>query len=67
MKSILLNLIDSIVNNPAANTVGALSTTIAFINSFFGMLNPILTGLFYIASIGWLGVQIYYKIKDKGK
>ena len=67
MKSILLNLIDSIVNNPTANTVGALSTTVAFINSFFGMLNPILTGLFYIASIGWLGVQIYYKIKDKGK
>jgi hypothetical protein len=31
------------------------------------MLNPVLTGLFYILSIGWLGVQIYYKIKNKGK
>jgi len=67
MKPFFLNILDSTVNSPLLNTAGVLSTTVAFVNSFFGMLNPVLTGLFYIASIGWLGVQIYYKIKNKGK
>jgi hypothetical protein len=67
LKSIILNFIDSTANNPTSNTVGALSTSVAFFNSFFGMLNPVLTGIFYVASIGWLGVQIFYKIKNDGK
>jgi hypothetical protein len=67
MKSFFLNFIAWSVNDSTTNTVGILSTTVAFVNSFFGMLNPILTAIFYIASIGWLGVQIFYKIKDNGK
>jgi hypothetical protein len=53
--------------SPEFNTAGIATTCIALFNSFFSMLNPVLTGLFYILSIGWLGVQIYYKIKNKGK
>jgi len=49
------------------NAMGVATTCIALFNSFFSMLNPVLTGLFYILSIGWLGVQIYYKIKRGGK
>lgn len=49
------------------NTAGITTTCIAFLNSFFQLFNPVLTGLFYIASIGWLAVQIYYKIKRQGK
>jgi hypothetical protein len=55
----------SVVNDPAANTAGGAATVIALLNSFFQMMNPVFTGLFYLASIGWLGVQIYYKIKNK--
>jgi hypothetical protein len=53
--------------SPELNAAGIATTCIALFNSFFSMLNPVLTGLFYILSIGWLGVQIYYKIKNKGK
>jgi hypothetical protein len=53
--------------SPELNAAGVTTTCIALFNSFFSMLNPVLTGLFYILSIGWLGVQIYYKIKNKGK
>ncbi len=49
------------------NAMGVATTCIALFNSFFSMLNPVLTGIFYILSIGWLGVQIYYKIKRNGK
>lgn len=49
------------------NAMGVATTCIALFNSFFSMLNPVFTGLFYIVSIGWLGVQIYYKIKRNGK
>lgn len=63
MKNPLLN----IITDPAANTAGATTTAIAFMNSLFQMLNPVLTGIFYVASIGWLVVQIYYKIKRQGK
>jgi hypothetical protein len=61
MKKTLMN----IINDPTANTAGGAATIIAFMNSFFQMMNPVFTGLFYIASICWLGVQIYYKIKNK--
>lgn len=67
MKNFILGVIESTVNDTTYNTIGATSTTVAFLNSFFQMLNPVLTGIFYVASIGWLGVQIYYKIKNKGK
>ncbi len=67
MKNFLLAIIDSTANDTTYNSIGAASTTIAFFNSFFQMLNPVLTGLFYVASIGWLLVQIYYKIRNKGK
>lgn len=53
------------LNNPEANTLGIATTCLAALNSFFQLFNPVLTGIFYIASIGWLIVQIYYKIKGK--
>jgi len=53
------------LNNPEANTLGLATTCLAALNSFFQLFNPVLTGIFYIASIGWLVVQIYYKIKGK--
>lgn len=61
------NSLMNILNDPTANTAGGATTVIALFNSVFQMMNPIFTGLFYIASIGWLGVQIYYKIKRSGK
>ena len=59
------NFFFGIITDPTANTAGAATTVIAFLNSLFQMLNPVFTGLFYIASICWLGIQIYYKIKNK--
>jgi hypothetical protein len=56
-----------IANRPDANNAGIIVTCLTAINSLFQMFNPILTGIFYVASIGWLLVQIYYKIKNKGK
>ena len=61
----LKNFFFGLITDPTANTAGAATTAIAFLNSLFQMLNPVLTGLFYIASMVWLGVQIYYKIKTK--
>ncbi len=61
----LKDTIVNIINDPAANTAGGATTVIALLNSFFQMMNPVFTGLFYIASIAWLGVQIYYKVKRK--
>lgn len=52
-------------NNPEANTLGIATTCLAALNSFFQLFNPVLTGIFYMASIGWLVVQIYYKTKGK--
>ena len=49
------------------NTAGGAMTVVSLLNSVFGMLNPVLTGIFYIASICWLITQIVYKIKNKGK
>ncbi len=60
-------LLSKMQNSDELNAIGLLSTSLAFVNSFFQMFNPVFTGIFYIASIGWLGVQIYYKIKNKGK
>ena len=59
------NFFLGLITDPTANTAGVAATTIAFLNSMFQMLNPILTGIFYIASVCWLGVQIYHKIKYK--
>ena len=53
------------LDNPEANTLGLATTCLAALNSFFQLFNPVLTGIFYIASIGWLVVQIYYKTKGK--
>jgi len=53
------------LNTPEANTAGLITTCLTLLNSLFQMLNPVLTGLFYIASIGWLVTQMYYKIKNK--
>jgi len=52
-------------NNPEFNTIGLVSISLTTLNSLFQVFNPILTGLFYIASISWLCVQIYYKLKGK--
>ena len=60
----IFKLLDA-VNTPEANTVGLATTCLAALNTFFQMFNPVLTGLFYIASIAWLCVQMYYRIKDK--
>jgi hypothetical protein len=49
--------------NPKLEAAGALTTCVAALNSFFQLLNPILTGIFYILSIGWLMHQIYIKYK----
>jgi hypothetical protein len=53
------------LNTPEANTAGLIATCLTALNSFFVMFNPVLTGVFYIASIGWLATQIYYKVKNK--
>jgi hypothetical protein len=52
-------------NNPQINTAGVTAMCLSALNSFFQVLNPILTGIFYVASITWLIVQIYYKMKPK--
>jgi hypothetical protein len=52
------------MNSEEANTLGGAAAIVTLLNSYFEMFNPILTGIFYIASITWLGVQIYYKIKQ---
>jgi len=67
MGIIFLSFFNKMYQSPEFNTAGVATTCIALFNSFFSMLNPVLTGLFYILSIGWLGVQIYYKIKRGGK
>lgn len=61
----LISKLLNVINTPEANTAGLITTCLAALNSFFQMFNPVLTGLFYIASIAWLGVQMYYRIKDK--
>ena len=53
------------LNTPELNAAGAATTCLTLLNSVFQMLNPVLTGIFYIASMGWLLTQIYYKIKIK--
>ena len=63
----ILEILNKMNDSTELNAAGVATTCIALFNSFFQMLNPVLTGIFYIASIGWLGVQIYYKIKNKGK
>lgn len=45
--------------------LGVTLVSAGMLNSVFNMLNPILTGLFYIASIIWLCVQIFNKLKKK--
>lgn len=57
-------LLDS-MNTPGANSLGLVTACLTALNSFFEMFNPVLTGVFYIASIAWLCVQIYYKTKHK--
>jgi hypothetical protein len=57
--------ITAMINSPEANTLGVTATCLAALNSFFQVFNPLITGVFYIASITWLCVQIYYKIKIK--
>ena len=52
-------------NNPQLNTAGATAMCLSALNSFFQVLDPILTGIFYIVSITWLIVQIYHKTKAK--
>jgi hypothetical protein len=67
MGILFLTLLNKMHQSDELNAMGVATTFIALFNSFFSMLNPVLTGVFYILSIGWLGVQIYYKIKRGGK
>jgi hypothetical protein len=67
MTVLFLTLLNKMHQSDELNAMGVATTCIALFNSFFSMLNPVLTGIFYILSIGWLGVQIYYKIKRNGK
>lgn len=55
------------VNSPEANVAGFAVACLTALNSFFQMFNPVLTGIFYVASIAWLCVQIYHKVKYKNK
>lgn len=55
------------MNSPEANAAGFMTACLTALNSFFQMFNPVLTGLFYVASIAWLCVQIYHKVKYKTK
>jgi hypothetical protein len=55
------------VNNPQMNSIGTSALIISTLNSFFQMLNPVLTGIFYILSISWLIIQIYHKSKSANK
>ena len=57
----------NIMNSPEANAAGVVTKCLTALNSFFQMFNPVLTGIFYVASIAWLVVQIYYKVKNKNK
>jgi hypothetical protein len=57
--------ITTMMNSSEANALGITTTCLAALNSFFQVFNPVITGLFYIASIIWLCVQIYYKLKIK--
>ena len=45
--------------------LAAILITTGMMNAWFEMFNPILTGIFYLVSITWLFVQIYFKIKYK--
>jgi hypothetical protein len=63
----MVNKMLNIVNSPEANAAGVVTTCLTALNSFFQMFNPVLTGIFYVASIAWLVVQIYYKVKNKNK
>jgi hypothetical protein len=63
----MINKFLEIAQNPDANAAGIMVTCATALNSFFQVFNPVLTGIFYIASIAWLLVQIYYKISRKGK
>jgi hypothetical protein len=63
----ILKILNEMNDSTELNAAGVATMCIALFNSFFSMLNPVLTGIFYILSIGWLGVQIYYKIKRNGK
>jgi hypothetical protein len=47
--------------------LGMILISAGMVNSWFQMMNPLLTGLFYIGSIVWLAVQIYFKIKNRKK
>ena len=67
MTVLFLTLLNKMHQSDELNAMGVATTCIALFNSFFSMLNPVLPGVFYILSIGWLGVQIYYKIKRNGK
>ena len=67
MGILFLTLLNKMHQSDELNAMGVATTCIALFNSFFSMLNPVLTGIFYMLSIGWLGVQIYYKIKRNGK
>lgn len=67
MGILFLTLLNKMHQSDELNAMGVATTCIALFNSFFSMLNPVLTGVFYILSIGWLSVQIYYKIKRNGK
>jgi hypothetical protein len=62
-----MNKFLDIANSPEANTLGLATACLTALNSFFQMFNPVLTGIFYLASIAWLITQIYYKIKNKNK
>ena len=56
-------MINPLLNSPEGQTAGLAVACLSLLNSFFEVFNPVLTGIFYIVSITWLGIQMYYKIK----
>ena len=60
-------MLKSMINSPMLTTTGVTVACLSMLNSFFELFNPVLTGIFYVASITWLVIQMYYKIKYRKK
>ena len=51
-------------NNQEINQLGLGATCLAWLDSFFHIMNPALQFILYGVSITWIIIQIYYKIKS---
>jgi hypothetical protein len=51
-------------NNQEMNAMGLTATCLAWLDTFFHVMNPALQFILYSVSITWIIIQIYYKIKS---